>query len=253
MRVIVIVIIVASLIATAFISKKKERSVEFRSNNSPTTTSVTVLELFTSEGCSSCPRADKLLQQLADENKNIIALSFHVDYWNRLGWTDPFSSTEYTNRQQEYASKLDLESVYTPQVIVNGEYQMVGSDKSAIQTAIGKTTKEKNNITLSINDLVVAGNKMNFTVKAEGEINGNELHAALVEKKATTQVKAGENNGATLSHINIVRVFKTVEAHLKNNFQLSIPSDLIKSNRSIILYTQNRNNFRITSAVTVSE
>src|SRR3954452_5453128 len=90
-----------------------------------------VIELFTSEGCSSCPPADELVSRLLSENKqNIYILSFHVDYWNRLGWKDSFSDPAFSARQKQYANYLSLDGVYTPQIVVNGEHQFVGSDES---------------------------------------------------------------------------------------------------------------------------
>src|SRR5262245_43259594 len=90
---------------------------------------VVILELFTSEGCSSCPPADKLLPELTKLGSNIIPISFHVDYWNRLGWVDPFSSSNYSDRQRKYGEQFKLESIYTPQLVVNGEYELVGSNR----------------------------------------------------------------------------------------------------------------------------
>ena len=95
-----------------------------------------VVELFTSEGCSSCPPADKLLAELANR-PDILALSFHVDYWDRLGWKDPYSSHQATERQNRYATLLDLASVYTPQIVVDGKWQAVGSDRADIEQALG--------------------------------------------------------------------------------------------------------------------
>ena len=88
-----------------------------------------VVELFTSEGCSSCPPADALLAELASR-PDVLALSFHVDYWDRLGWKDPYSSREATARQHRYATLLDLASIYTPQIVIDGKWQAVGSDRS---------------------------------------------------------------------------------------------------------------------------
>jgi hypothetical protein len=96
-------------------------------------TSPSVVELFTSEGCSSCPSADKLVAVAQKEFKeNTIVLSYHVDYWDRLGWKDPFSKAAYTDRQRLYAEHLNLQSVYTPQAIVNGKTEFVGSNKTAL-------------------------------------------------------------------------------------------------------------------------
>ena len=128
MKWIIVTIAFAGIIGLGFISKSKStanlketKEVSIIGSYAP----IAVLELFTSEGCSSCPSADRLLPQLAKLDSNIIPLSFHVDYWNRLGWTDPFSSSEYSERQRSYASHLKLESVYTPQLVVNGEYELV--------------------------------------------------------------------------------------------------------------------------------
>src|SRR5215472_7991630 len=91
-----------------------------------------VVELFTSEGCSSCPPADKLLSELANR-PDVLALSFHVDYWDGLGWKDPYSSREATKRQNRYATLLDLATVDTPQIVVDGKWQAVGSDRPDVE------------------------------------------------------------------------------------------------------------------------
>ncbi|MEO7766220.1 MAG: DUF1223 domain-containing protein, partial [Ferruginibacter sp.] len=96
-----------------------------------------VVELFTSEGCSSCPPADEAIGELLARNTdNIYVLSYHVDYWNRLGWKDVFSKAEFSSRQRQYASHFSSEGIYTPQVIVNGATEFVGSDKSKLNDAI---------------------------------------------------------------------------------------------------------------------
>ena len=250
MRILSVIIIVASLIGLSFVSKRK--SISKKKEEKLITgsyTPVAVLELFTSEGCSSCPPADNLLPQLAKLDSNIIPLSFHVDYWNRLGWTDPFSSSEYSERQREYVRQLNLESAYTPQLVVNGEYELVGSNRSEAESGIKKALKEKSLISLSINDVKFDGSKVKFTITAAGDIKKTNLLAALVQKKAVMHVKAGENSGATLSHINVVRSFASHKADAKNEeFEFIVPSNLNGSNWQLVVYAQQQNDLKIIGA-----
>lgn len=252
MKLISIAIASAGIFSLGSISKSKPvakpdeiKSVSITGSYAP----VAVLELFTSEGCSSCPSADKLLPQLAKLDSNIIPLSFHVDYWNRLGWTDPFSSSEYSERQRSYASQLNLESVYTPQLVVNGEYELVGSNRSNAETAIKKALKERSQVQIDISDVKIAGNRVSFISTVSGEYKKTDLLAAIVQKQATTKVRAGENGGATLSHINIVRAFSTQAAAQKNTFQLTIPDKLINNDWELVVYAQQKNDLKITGAV----
>src|SRR6516225_8160911 len=108
-----------------------------------------VVELFTSEGCSSCPPADALLAELASR-PDVLALSFHVDYWDRLGWKDPFSSHEATQRQDRYASLLDLATVYTPQIVVDGTWQAVGSDRADVEHALDLARRDRQQVPITL-------------------------------------------------------------------------------------------------------
>src|SRR5258705_2813519 len=122
MKVSLLILASAGIIILGFATKNKTHSKQ----KEPVIVSgsyapVAVLELFTSEGCSSCPPADNLLPELTKLDSGIIPLSFHVDYWNRLGWTDPFSNPDYSDRQRKYADHWRLESVYTPELVINGE------------------------------------------------------------------------------------------------------------------------------------
>jgi hypothetical protein len=248
MRILFVIIIVASLIGLSFISKTKaaDNRKDIKSVNG-SYSPVAVLELFTSEGCSSCPPADNLLPQLAKLDSNIIPLSFHVDYWNRLGWTDPFSKSEYSERQREYVSQLNLESAYTPQLVVNGEYELVGSDGEKAESTIKDALKEKSKVRLSIDSVITSGQKLSFTVHAEGDFKKTNLLAALVQKQATMKVKAGENKGTTLSHINIVRSLSKQTAAVKNEFELTVPANLTSGNWKLVVFTQ-QNDLKITGA-----
>jgi hypothetical protein len=211
-------------------------------NNSPC-----VVELFTSEGCSSCPPADKLVAAAQKEfNKGTIVLCYHVDYWDRLGWKDPFSKSAYSQRQRQYAEHLSLESVYTPQIVVNGKTEFVGSNKSALWNAIGSYKNSGNNTieteTVLVNDKQLWVNYHYPALRAK-EI----IVLELVLNSAATQVKRGENSGATLTHINIVQdIVQKNES--KGSATFNLPANFAKENYWIVAFIQNIDSFEITNA-----
>ena len=132
-------------------------------------TSVPVLlELFTSEGCSSCPPADRLLEILDQKQPvvgaDLIVLSEHVDYWDRLGWKDPFSTSQYTARQQEYTNKFKLDGVYTPQLVVDGRFGLVGSDGRGASSAIQRALRERK-IPMAISNAARDGNRLTARIE----------------------------------------------------------------------------------------
>jgi hypothetical protein len=209
---------------------------------------VAVLELFTSQGCSSCPPADRLLGTYASK-ENIIALSFHVDYWDRLGWKDPFSAKGYTKRQYNYASALNA-SVYTPQLVINGRTEMVGSNANKISETITKVLHEAPGAELSIKSVDDENGQVNISFDASGNLTNAVLNIALVEKQTTTEIKAGENNGVTLDNFNVVRNFKTI-TEVRNGSSTSvidIPFRTDLKNLSLVLFLQEKNNSKILAA-----
>ena len=217
--------------------------------------SFAILELFTSEGCSSCPPADRLLPQLASTNANILPLSFHVDYWDRYGWKDPFSNASFTDRQRDYAKKFKLESIYTPQLVINGEYELVGSNRSSAEADIKKLLAENASLQLTIEDVKREGDKISVSCHLAGNLENCDLLAAVVQKHAEVNVKAGENDGAKLSHTNVVRSFLKLPAKEKMDLQLSVPADIVKDNSSpekqnwqLIIYAQQRDDLKIIGA-----
>ena len=226
----------------------KKNSVDKKEDNpsSKAYPSFAVLELFTSEGCSSCPPADRLLPQLATENANIIPLSFHVDYWNHLGWTDPFSHAEFSDRQREYGRQFRLESVYTPQLIINGEFEMVGSNRSVAEADIKNALNEKAKVDVKVEEVKRQNNIYSVSCTLMGEMNQTNVIAALLQKHAEMKVKAGENSGAKLSHTNVVRSFVQKPAQQKMKFEINIPKDLPDDNMEIIVYTQEKKDLKIT-------
>ena len=234
--------------AFAVFGSVKKNSFDKKENNSSrkTYSSFAVLELFTSEGCSSCPPADRLLPRLATANTNIIPLSFHVDYWDHLGWKDRFSDAEYSERQKAYARQLRLESIYTPQLIINGEYELVGSNRSTAEADINKALKEKSAVAVNIDEVKKENNKLLIGCSLTGSLNQAEVAAALVQRHAETEVKTGENGGARLTHTNVVRSFVQKAAKDKMQFEVEIPHDLNEDNLLFVVYTHEKKNLKIT-------
>ena len=210
--------------------------------------SFAVLELFTSEGCSSCPPADRLLPQLAALDVNVIPLSFHVDYWDKLGWKDPFSNAQFTDRQKDYGQYFKLESIYTPQLIINGKFEMVGSDKATAEADIKKLLNENAIVELIIDEVRKGSNKLSVNCLLAGDWRNSDLLAAIVQDHAEGDVKGGENHGAKLSHTNVVRTFLELPAKEKMNFEMTIPAGLSANNSHLILFVQQKRRLKITGA-----
>ena len=209
-----------------------------------------VMELFTSQGCSSCPPADELLGKYAAQNNpNIIPLSFHVDYWNRLGWKDSFSNAGFSQRQRLYASSIPNSSIYTPQLIINGNEEMVGSEESKIASAVTKALALQPVVTIAIGSQQIKEGELIIQYSTTGNIAHNNILALLVQTRATTKIKAGENNGATLASYNVVRSMVSVPAKVAGSCTLTIPAGFISNNYSIVLLAQNTGSLKITGAV----
>jgi hypothetical protein len=140
-----------------------------------------VLELFTSEGCSSCPPADRLLQSLDEKQPftgaDLVVLSEHVDYWNGDGWVDPYSSLLFSERQRWYAEQFGLDSVYTPQVVVDGQRETVGSNAAAIRNAVETATRSEK-LTLTLANAVRDGNRIKFHLTS-ADLQGTDGAATL--------------------------------------------------------------------------
>lgn len=164
-----------------------------------------VLELFTSEGCSSCPPTDALADKLSAGYKGkLFVLAFHVDYWNYLGWSDPFSSSDYSNRQQQYGTLFRLNSVYTPQAVINGRFEMLGADEQKIRKTIESQLTSSTMTDVIVSAKIVPENKVE--VNCDVAITpGAVINVAVIQKQVSTNVKRGENSGKLLSHINVVR------------------------------------------------
>lgn len=158
-----------------------------------------VVELFTSQGCSSCPPADALLSTLADR-PDVLALAFHVDYWNRLGWTDPFSGAWATARQTAYAAQLGSDQVYTPQAVIDGRGDVVGSDREALDSAIAAARTDPS---VPV-QLTASGTGLQVVVDPAAPADA-VLWLVGFDDRHDTPVRRGENAGKTLVDRNVVR------------------------------------------------
>jgi hypothetical protein len=180
-----------------------------------------VIELFTSQGCSSCPPADALLAKIAADGtvngRAIAPLSFHVDYWNDLGWADPFSLPAWTERQHDYARSLGDDRVYTPELVVAGGAGMVGSQAGAVATAIAKAPRQ------AVLPATAVWDAARVAVTATAPANADVL-VAIYETTTTTSVTRGENSGETLGSDRVVRRLELV-ARAGQRGTLALPID----------------------------
>ena len=209
-----------------------------------------MVELFTSEGCSSCPPADELAIKLSKEYPgNVYFLSYHVDYWNYLGWKDKFSNAAFTRRQGHYAEIFNLNSIYTPQAVINGKKEFVGSDQNRLRKTIMDELKDKSSADLSI-EARVAGANISVSYKTQTS-DKNLLNIAIVQLNAETAVKRGENSGRHLKHINIVRDFQTnsLIQTAEGNLEFKIPTDLLPNEMKVIAFVQDKTSLKILGAV----
>lgn len=203
-----------------------------------------VVELFTSEGCSSCPPADALLTDLIKKYpKDVAALSEHVDYWNYLGWKDPYSQPIFTHRQNFYAGKFRLGSVYTPQMVVNGMSQTSGNQAANVYNLI-ESARAIPLPSLPVSAALVQGHRrvvVSIELNQRSFRNAN-LNIAVTEDDATSSVRAGENRGRKLHHSAVTRLFVTKLAPeikgSKYRYEFDLPRDWNFENLNVIVFLQ---------------
>lgn len=219
---------------------------------SPENKSAVVVELFTSQGCSSCPAADAVLSKIIDqanaEDIPVFGLSFHVDYWNRLGWKDPYSQRAFTQRQYEYARKMKSSSVYTPQMIINGKVEFVGSRERLAFDNVKAALKEAQKLELSIQKISVSNNKLSVSYTSKAENEQLILNMAIVERGLNDNVTRGENRGRLLKHDNVVRAFQSQKLVQKGTFDFQIPKMMNRSKSSVIMFLQDPYTMEIQAA-----
>ncbi|MDP9127001.1 MAG: DUF1223 domain-containing protein [Pseudomonadota bacterium] len=184
-----------------------------------------VLELFTSQGCSSCPQADALLQRLAKEDATLLPLSLHVHYWDHLGWKDPYSSPANTLRQKTYTQALGGWRIYTPELVVNGQIAAIGSDEYEVRNAIADARLTPAAADVTISRASVGGFNVTISNKGRSPIKGTfDVLALGFEPYAKTQVEAGENRGHRLENINNVTSIQSLGTWTGGETRYTVPA-----------------------------
>lgn len=227
-----------------------------------------IVELFTSEGCSSCPAADRLLTRLSETQPvpgaQVIAVEEHVDYWNQLGWADPFSSPQYHARQNDYAMAFHASNIYTPQMVVNGSVEFVGSDMNRAYREIGAAAHaETNRIELGIapnsRDPDLIDLSMRVTTPKTAQLRDSNVYLAVTEKNLATEVPRGENAGHTVRHSAVVRSFGVIgKLDAKGAFRgqvvstLRLPHEWKRENLRAVVFVQERESYHITGASVIA-
>ena len=213
-----------------------------------------LVELFTSQGCFSCPPADRLLTRLEKEQPNekaeIITLSLHVDYWNSLGWKDEFSSPMFSRRQDIYGQKFRLGSIYTPQMVVDGETQFVGNSFENASKAITENAKNKK----AAVELSGKENNLNVKIYDLPPHQNATVFLAIAEDNLASNVSRGENSGKRLEYTSVVRELKSLGmlAPEAKDFNADVPLQLQpawkKENLKIVVFVQENQRRKILGA-----
>ena len=203
---------------------------------------IVVLELFTSQGCSSCPPADDLLQKVKESNSdNVYTIAYHVDYWNYIGWEDPFSRSEYTDKQSQYNIKFNSRSNYTPQLVINGKDHFVGSNARKLYENINLYGSVSAENKIEIQNVKRDPNKLLLDYQISGTLEGKRIRAVLIIDERITQVSRGENRNRTLTNSNIAVAEAKRQIDEKNGqIQIIVP-DLVHTDDklSTVLLVEN--------------
>jgi len=252
-----------SFVAVGAILRHTEKIAGARAK-SPASPSPVVVELFTSEGCSSCPPADALLIRMAarqwPENEEIVALEEHVDYWDQLGWRDPFSSRQWTERQESYALEFRNGSVYTPQMVVDGRTEFIGSREAEAKRVI-KELAGKAKTEVSVAPAKSNNDNQRFVVRVgklvgENADDTSEVWLAITETGLHSVVTRGENAGEDLHHAAVVRTLRKLgvanakdpETSFTGEANVSFAQGWKRDNLRAVVFVQEKKNRRIVGA-----
>ncbi|MBX2844823.1 MAG: DUF1223 domain-containing protein [Saprospiraceae bacterium] len=213
---------------------------------------IVVLELFTSQGCHSCPPADELLSKYGVSEQQIFPLSFHVDYWDYLGWKDPYSNAAYSKRQRNYTRWIN-NGVYTPQLIINGNTDAIGSRSKEVERKIQQALLKPAiaQIDFDVNKQESAELRIDYTLTIQKDIDW-VLHFALTESNLSTPVKRGENGGKVLKNDHVVRGFVSKTEQLSDVFKMAYPEDMNLAHASMVAYVQDQRTGAILGASKIS-
>lgn len=180
-----------------------------------------VVEVFTSQGCSSCPPADKFVTSIA-KDKNVLALAFHVDYWDYLGWKDTFAKPSYTDRQRSYSRSFNENQVYTPQAIINGRSHTVGSRAKTISATLDQYGATNMGLSVPVN-AAIKGDAIEVSIDAASKAKKATLWMVYFNNKRVVKVERGENRGRDLTYSNIVRDVELVGMVEPNGLKVMLP------------------------------
>lgn len=228
----------------------------------PSTTGSTgqpiLVELFTSEGCSTCPPADQLLQKLDAQpyaGAHLIVLSEHVDYWNHIGWVDPYSSPAYSERQHRYGTRFHLKSVYTPEMVVDGSTEFVGNSDGQAREAFAKSEAQPR-VEVRISNLEAKGGKLCAHVESDSLPAGArkaDVVFAVALNHAESQVARGENAGRKLTHVAVVRSLTVVGSAesgkpFSKDVSVSLGRDVSPETLRVVAFVQENGQGRVLGA-----
>ena len=245
----VVILIIAAVVLTA----GNERAA------GTNTERTVVVELFTSQGCSSCPPADRALSAIGRDHFDgvVVPLAFHVDYWNSLGWSDPFSSPRWSERQRAYAAALKSQ-VYTPQVVIDGSTQLVGSYEARVRQEIARRLAEPAAASIAIGAVRMETGRIHVEISASlaagTKQEGSDVNVVLFENGVRTDIRRGENSGlqVTNDHVvrSMIRAFSLESGKTAARGSVTIPLDPAWRNQSlgIAAFVQNRSTLAIEGA-----
>lgn len=210
---------------------------------------VLLLELFTSQGCSSCPPADALLREAkARWGEQVVPLAFHVDYWTYLGWRDPFSSSDWTKRQERYAAFEQSRRIYTPQLVVGGDQRLVGSRRGEVVGSIDRALATLTTTPVRLRGRFAGGGLKACVAGTSLPHAGAELYVAIFEDGLVTRIPRGENAGRTLRNDFVVRSLTRIDLNQGDRIDIPTEPDWNTNSLGAVAFVQDANNGKIIGA-----